>query len=293
MRHLRIQGLCLVAIFAVAAATAGTAAAASPEWGQCYAKEGGKYTNANCTTKGRGGSFEWRKGAHIAEKQFSGEGGTGVLSGSYIFCEPGAKRTPTCGEGKEEFTLPVSVECTSETNTGEASGKDDITNVVVKFKGCTSLGTACSNTVNEGEINVNPLKGVLGFINKSKDEVGVLLQPKAKNGEFAQFVCSGHVAAVVGVGSKKEGYAYPPKGGSDGIISPITPVNQMTDAFTQVFTVNEALENVPNKFENKSIDVLESYIYNAGDPEESSMWSKAGETITNVNTPAEEVEIKS
>ena len=55
------------------------------------------------------------------------------------------------------------------------------------------------------------------------------------------------------------------------------------------------VENIPNKFEGKPLQVLESYAYSGENPLNSQLWSKAGEIITNVNTlePAgEEGEIK-
>ena len=66
----------------------------------------------------------------------------------------------------------------------------------------------------------------------------------------------------------------------------------MSDSFTQIYTTNEEDENIPNKFEGKPLQVLEAEIYNTNEPEYMSAWSKAGESITNVNTPEEEVEIK-
>ncbi len=69
VKHIKLTGLCLIAVFAVAAIAAATAsAAASPEWGQCVPKVKGKYTNANCTTKGKG-EYEWVKGTSIPGKK--------------------------------------------------------------------------------------------------------------------------------------------------------------------------------------------------------------------------------
>ena len=136
----------------------------------------------------------------------------------------------------------------------------------VKFKGCKLFGTApCSNGPIEGEIQVNVLKGVLGYISKSPKQVGILLEPAKKKGEFAQFNCGGILTTVVGVGNAKEGAAYSPEttGGFDGIISPITPINTMTKEFTQTYTVNEEThENIPSKFEGKHIELLEDYTFN-------------------------------
>ena len=68
VRHLKIIGLCLAAVFAIAAVTASTASAKKPEWGKCVAQAGGKYLDGNCQTKGKGGRFEWKKGATLPER---------------------------------------------------------------------------------------------------------------------------------------------------------------------------------------------------------------------------------
>lgn len=292
-----ILGIALASAFAIAAIAAASASAASPEWGQCYEKAGGKYTNSNCTTKGKGGNWEWRKGTAVVNKGFTAEAGTGILTSTFIICEPNAKRTPgSCASKGEEETKfgPITVECKAEHGHGVASGKDGVESVSVKFTGCVALGSIpCSNTPTEGEIETNTLKGTLGYISASKKEVGVDLTPAAKHGEFAKFACAIGLTTVVGVGNSKEGTAYAgSKGGGDGIISPITPIDQMTNEFTQVYTINAEEENIPNKFEGKSLQVLEAYLYNSDEPQLSSKWSKSGETITNVNHPEEEVEIK-
>jgi hypothetical protein len=292
-------GLALVAVFAMAAMAA-TSASALPEWGQCFAKTGGKYADSNCQKKAAAGkgTFEWRKSTEVASKQFTGEGATGSLHTTFILCEPHPKRDPgTCAsKGEEEVKLPSTVECESERANGEASGTKEIKNVAVIFKGCKFLGSACSNTPTEGEIRVNILKGTLGYVSKAKKEVGVLLEPSAKKGAFATFTCAAvNLTVVVGVGNAKEGCAYPlPACGGDGILSPITPVNEMTSALTQVYTINESEENLPTKFEGKPFKGLEDYTSNPSEPAVSTKWSKAGEVVTNVNhqNSGEEVEIK-
>ena len=138
--------------------------------------------------------------------------------------------------------------------------------------------------------------GTLGYISKANKEVGVDLTPTKKKGSFAQFSCGAFLGTVVGeagkAGPHEGGPVYKPKGGGDAIISPITPVNEMTKQFTQVYTTNEADENIPNKFEKGPLQVLESYTYNAEEPQLSWLWGKAGESITNVNTSNEAAEIK-
>jgi hypothetical protein len=167
--------------------------------------------------------------------------------------------------------------------------------VLVKFKGCAFFGfIPCSNTATEEEIDVNVLNGKLGYINKATKEVGVDLNPAKKKALFAQFTCGSIATTEVGAAPNKKNELayYPGKGGGDGIISPITPINQMTPTYTQEFTVNESFENIPSKFEGKPLQLLEALTYNPGESEYRSAWSRAGEAVTNVNTLPEEGEIK-
>ncbi len=72
LKHLRMFGLCLAAVFAIAAVSASSAFAGEPEWGKCVAQAGGKYLDGNCQTKGKGGSFEWKKGSKPAQRAVHG-----------------------------------------------------------------------------------------------------------------------------------------------------------------------------------------------------------------------------
>jgi hypothetical protein len=304
MRHLRMVGVCLVAVFAMTAIAA-TSASALPEFGQCYvqAKHEGKYANAGCTVKAKKvsekftGGFEWRKQSEVAKKGFTGAGGAGILNGVYVICTPSESvRKQNCNAGEGEEHLATSVECTSEKAAGIVNGSNTVGSVAVKFFGCKALGsTPCSNSSEPETIEVNTLKGKLGYINKLKKEVGIELNPVIKNGPFVSFNCGGSsfLGIVVGVGNKTEGFAYLPNGGGDGIISPITPVNTMSPTYTQVYTTTAEDENIPNKFGGTApLQVLESYLFNAEKPSFTSKWSKAGESVTNVNTGEEAGEIK-
>ncbi len=331
MRHVRMLGICLVAVLAVAA-VATTSAMALPEWGKCAAKAGGKYSDANCTVKAHpsgSGSYEWLKASQVASKRvsegksanvpFSGEsaGGGGVLTAGARQCEVGAepqvRRTrQSCEEAggveTEHAAEPNKVECAIEHATGETVAKNKVANIHVVFKGCALFGALpCkSEGKEEGEIETSTLKGELGYINKSAKEVGVLLEPAKKHGLFASFECSG-IGVDVGAGNNKEGAEYTSagcygtcpgttpeeekNGGYDGIISPITPVNEMTSKYTQVYTQESEYpwRNIPNSFEKKHVDVLEVG-QDIGVSEVD--WSPAGEEITNVNTSEEAGEIK-
>ena len=317
MRHVRMLGLCLVAVFAVAAIAA-TSASALPEWGQCYLKgAGGKYTDSNCqhkSSKKSPGEYEWRKNPEVpqAEKEFEGEnaGSGGVLAARFFFCNNAETELPefrvtrqTCAEHKGEMVMTGNelTECEREEDHGEAAGTKEVKSVSVKFGGCKLFGSLpCSNGPNEGEIQVNPLKGSLGYISKSPKEVGVLLTPEQNKGEFARFNCGGFYIIGVGAGNNKLGSFYltsgcygacpgatpeeEKHGGYDGVISPITPINTMSTEFTQTFTINsENDENIPSRFEGKHIDLLEAYLENAAHPGIGDGWGAAGEAITSVN----------
>jgi hypothetical protein len=223
---------------------------------------------------------------------------------------------------------PLQVECATESNSGETEGKNKVANVNVVFTGCQVFGSIPCWTIGlaEGEIKTSTLIGKLGWINKSAKEVGVVLEPAVKHGLFARFTCAEFLGDAVGVGNKTtgaefaQGEKYPEgcygtraegckatpaeekHGGYDQVISPITPVNQMTSEFTQVYTEEATYpyKNLPSHFEKKHLSALEDYsIYDfwvlvEGQPEEryEGMWSAAGEVITNAVKPEEAGEIK-
>lgn len=270
-----------------------------PGWGQCKSHISGNYSDPNCTSKAKPlgtGSYEWFGSSYgITAKGFSSEGGPTVFAASYRVCSP-EERTPSCSNVSEE-TIPLEVECAHEQATGELAGRKEVKNVSVHFDGCSTLGSVpCENVIgSEGEIQSYVLTGTLGYINRANREVGLDLVPAVKKGRFAEFACGGVFGVVVGAGKlKKEGCAYleTRKCGGDGIIAPITPVNTMTSKYTQTYTINpETDENIPDRFEGKGLQVLESYLYNLEQPQLSSLWSKAGEALTTVTTMDEASEI--
>ena len=136
MRHVRMLGLCLVAVLALGA-YAVSSASALPEWGKCEAKAGGKFSDANCTAKAKkgAGSFEWKKGATLKPVKFSGDnvGSGGVLATALHGCYetenggsatlpnarvPRADCAPKGGQLKEFPLNPVEVECAARVEHG-------------------------------------------------------------------------------------------------------------------------------------------------------------------------------
>jgi hypothetical protein len=345
VRHVRMLGLCLVAVFAVVAVAASSASASGPEWGHCVAQKKGKYSDSNCTTldvvKGKNkGSHEWVGGAGSAcygqkkghykdpactEEDFTVKGGVKTYKGKYEKTG-GGKFTGKGGAGnlygkvldclneEDELIGPVPkvdctevsevglvISCTTENASGEAIGTDEVTNVSVRFTGCKfSTVPATTPGLNPGEIETYTLKGRLGYIKENTHDVGVLLEPKATGRPFAELELGGALITV-GEGNATQGSFYEEIGpgvptGNDGIISPITPVNTMTNTFSQVYTVGSVgpshFANIPASFEGGQRELLE-LIQVGPEPGFSSDWGPAGEEIENTNTLEEgDAEIK-
>ncbi len=280
MTRTRLLGLCIIAVFATVAGAAASASAL-PEWGQCYPSPGGKYEDSNCTRKAHPisthGHYEWRHGVDITSKDFTSAGGPSVLAASYT------------GGPMPGLT---EVECSSETATGEIAGTNQVKSVELVFQGCQVVpsGPTCSNTLNTGEIQWSLLKGKLGYIagaHSAFPTVGVNLTPESiapRPRPFVEFKC-GTVSVLVGIAKTSQTCAYPgPKCGGDGIISPITPVNEMTVQFTGVYSTT-AFENIPSQFETGPLKELESRMFETLIPANISGWSKTGETLTRLTTP--------
>jgi hypothetical protein len=346
VRHVRMLGLCLVAVLALGAYAVSSASAL--EWGKCeFVGSGGNYTGPNCKAHAEGeeeaekakpkgtGEYEWRKASEVAEQRgegtvlhvpFTGAGGEGVLSTALRACESeegNAGSTTTrqgceekSGEGYHELVYEGEVPgvvCEAEHAVGTTSGKNKVENIKVSFEGCEYFaGGLCtsSGAANEGEVDTALLKGKLGWITKSPKVVGVVLEPATSHAPFANFLCGGFAEFTVGVGNKKEGTWYTSSGcggecpgatpeeekhgGYNQVISPITPINKMTNAFTQVYTraAEAPFGNVPHALYNKHISALETKPGLPALPEIEFDWAASSEEITNVNTPEEEGEIK-
>ena len=200
MRHVKMLGLCLVAVLAVAAVGA-SSALAGPRWGKCTNVGTGRYTDSNCTQRARPanpGQYEWET-LPLGGQPFTSHnagGSASVLSAELWECTTEKQRVTrqTCATTNSgvyvDSTTRVEVECAAETDTGTAEGTNRITNLLVTFTGCKLLSDGPCQNGSPGEIKLNPLRGKLGWINKAQKEVGVLFEPVAGNGgRFAVFNC--------------------------------------------------------------------------------------------------------
>jgi hypothetical protein len=193
MRRIKIAGLCLVAVFAVSVAFAGTASAAAPEFGSCVkgtehsesnydsskciklASEDTSLTEAERLKKG---VYKWVPGFTAGKTGFTTVGGAGTL---------------TAKGGK-------TVTCTSEKSTGNylEDGTNKKESTTVEFAGCKSSGFACT-TVGKatGELVTNPLLGEVGYENAAKKKTALKLWPETGT-RFIEFKCVGLEVKVRG-----------------------------------------------------------------------------------------------
>jgi hypothetical protein len=168
-----------------------------------------------------------------------------------------------------ETVSGVKATCTRGTNTGEITGPKTGT-VTLRLVGCEVLNVLKCNSPGAapGEIVSSQLSSTLGYINKTKREVGVDLEAPA--GTTAEFECGTNHVVVSG-----------------SIIGKITPVNRKVKAgspFILKFTQTGGKQN-PSKFEGGPTDVPMGSI-NGGPPEEAGVSARIEITL------AEAAEIK-
>jgi hypothetical protein len=287
MKHLKIAGLCLVAVFALGMVAAGSASAlpAEPFFEQCQKvveANSGTYTNEHCTTKKAqepysdvvGGDTECRE--TFGEK----EGNWKTMNATTFACEGKTtnheeanfiKVTPAIetfssvsGPGKLLTVNGHEVTCEADTDSGQITGPKEVGVVFIKFTGCKepSLGVPCSTAgAASGEIRTNELKGRLGYIVKSTKEIGLLLEPTAGSPNlFAEFKCTSIVTIKV-------------KGAVIGRSEPVDKFSKTGELkYKQASGVQEPIE-----FENKEKGILETKI-SSGSYEQSGI--KTEDTIT-------------
>jgi hypothetical protein len=258
--RLKIMGLCLVAVFAMAAVVSASASAAEPAFYECAKLTAkpftGKYTDKKCSkeaspgeiAEGKKNKYELQEGIGAKGKAFKGKGGKATL------------HTPAVGGV---------VECKSFKDEGHIATPTTENKVVSTFTSCTSLGKKCTSPgAKAGSIVTKNLAGELGYINKAKKEVGVLLKPESGT-VLAEFNCEG--LEIVTSGS---------------VIGTQTgDINTFSKSSTNTFAVNGEGFQVIKKFEGEATNhVLESLINGSG-PFES------GQEASALNK-GEELEIK-
>ena len=228
MRSIRLTSLCLVVASAIGALAA-SPASALPEFGRCVPVTAptGNHSNAQCIGPAgppAGRVFKWEK--TVPEPRFTSSGGVAELQ-----TESGTK-----------------IVCASESANGELKAAASITqvqHVVATFQGCELpiFATTCQTAAHaSGEIVTTMLKGPVHRINALAKEVGLLLRPEVLTGPFAEFECGPVGKVKIGKG---------PRGGNNGVIAPITPVDEMqpSEVLTYSYESTPTVAQKPQKFE--------------------------------------------
>jgi len=266
MRRIKIVGLCLVAVFALAAMTAGSASATAPEFGRCL-KVGTKSLS----------NYDSSKCVKLASED-TGTEAEKLAKGNYQWF-PGVVKTKFTTKMKEatiatlETVGGTKVTCTGEKSKGEYLNTKEIGGMVAEFSGCETNKVKCESAgAGTGNINTAILEGPIGFetqvIPASKDHLANELHAKG-GGHLADFECVGLTVEVRG-----------------SVLHKIT-ANAMKLTATEKFTASKGKQK-PEHFAGgvAKEHILESS-FNKGAFEQS------GQTITSILTNEEKIEANS
>jgi hypothetical protein len=280
MRHVRMLGLCLVAVFAFGAIVASGASAFKPEWGTCTAQEHGKYLDAGCMEKAHG----------------KGPKGEKVYEGSYEWAPTSfsTKRRGTSGSISFETQAGEKIECPTARSgdsmsfTPQGAGTPNW-----EFEGCEGKGEQCS-TASLGSpegIVINALaflgiggaswNGTLGYIEGGggpnpvvgvsfrsentgfESPEGETIAPGTPERFFAPIACSNEEPGPEAIGTVWIGGE---RHGGNSVIGALAPVNQMSESYTLTYSESSPGIQAPEKFEHKKRDVLEAFLHNRWEP---------------------------
>jgi hypothetical protein len=216
MKRMRILGLALVAVFALAAVMASGASAVKPTWKVCIKtakneekKYTAEYTDKLCSIKSETKEGKYELVAGIGKgKPFKGKGGVAILHNVI--------------PGKGDIT----VECQQFKDGGEVVAPSGVVNVHSEFKKCKSLGFPCKTEGGKKEvITTEALAGELGWLDKAHTMAGESLTSQAEPGSgfLAHFECEG-VAKVRVHGA---------------VIGSVSPAHAISKEATATFSVAE------------------------------------------------------
>jgi hypothetical protein len=282
----------LVTAILISAATA-AASPTLPEWGRCMASDKGEYSDAGCTDKvGKGkGSYDWKSALSVAQPELTSQSSEAVIEGvngnRLVYAseaEPMVARTRSAAEAaKSSFLVGIVVTFRFDPRITfililSGGGPKEVKQVVFSFPAGIESGTGASCE----EIKTTELHGALGYISGSgSPDPSVGLNLKTKGPIFAEFACpaAGRPSVVIGRNKRTK------LGGS--VISRITPVDEMTTEFTQVYSESAPGIQNPTKFETGNTAVLEASFAGPNGP-----FEQAALTSTTSDTSREPIEIR-
>lgn len=178
MKHVRMLGLCLVAIFAMSAVASASAwAEGRPEFKNCakaskVGKEyAGHYSDKGCTVAAEHGKYEReevKEGTPYASKT---KAVTINVKGKAVKCKKGADSGVIHNQfgGEETFTLS---DCAVNGNKAESCGAS-------------------------GTVKTDPLTTALYFVNKAETQPGIAIY--GTEGVFAEFKCGTENIVIEGI----------------------------------------------------------------------------------------------
>ncbi len=203
MKSIRIMGLCLVAVFALAAIAAASASA-TPRFAVCVKHGPGlKYDNATCSAKNA--------------KESKNKYGIAEGLGKGVKVKEGKKKTikhpftDTAGAGAlHSYGAPAVVECTASSGKGDLEAPNKVIDDVQTFTGCNVGGAPCGTG---GTITTAALEGE--YVDEAGGTVvGLTLSPTPPAVYFAEFTC-----ALAGVSIRTAGTAIGVQTGNVNTIS--------------------------------------------------------------------------
>jgi hypothetical protein len=297
VKHVRMLGLCLLAVLAVSAVAAVSASATMPEWGGCEAKEGGKYTDAACTEKASHkkleGKYEWYTGTSFHH---------GYNANEY-------NMYPEIGPTTFETTTGKAIECSGgggqlqadgAFNDGVPTKANELKHIILTFTGCQEAGHECNSPEYEYEGGVitnevmaqdhEYLKGALVYLagkGTADPTVGISLtgyEDKSSNIDqkiLLTAICEGQGSiGTVWLGGETKG-----KNGKNTILSLVSPVDQMTTDFTQTFDETAGIQE-PSTLEGGQLRTLDEYVRGGW---ERSGWSSTFNDLAEGGAPPIEI----
>jgi hypothetical protein len=185
MGRMRMLGLALVAVLALAGLVA-SGAAAAPEWKGCVKtepKNTGRYTDKLCTVESATGEGKYELVPSVGKGHgFKGKGGATVLH----------TRNPFHGIMTAGFPPPLElpeIKCTGVKDKGKLGLPNLVKETVLEFKGCKALEAPCQSGSKKGVIVTNSLAGEIVDI-EGGSGVGSLLEAEAgPAAPLATFTC--------------------------------------------------------------------------------------------------------
>jgi hypothetical protein len=199
VKHVRMLGFCLVAMFAMSVIASASASAAEPEYQSCVKDKGGQYTSKECTAASKvasGGKYERAP----------------VTSGTTFTSKSKAATITVLGKA---------VKCKKDAGKGVIYPPSD-SDEQITFSDCAVNGSKTAPCASEGAakgtIITSELFTRLVYLNAGETEIGVLLygEPVAefKCGSEAFDIEGGAVAAVTNT-AKGETWSLTVNGGGE------------------------------------------------------------------------------